>query len=74
MVACSATDAATGVVTVVADPKSKREPVASADVAYVYREVYKPIVDAARTAGTAPPMVDRAMSFPGSFFSFFFSP
>jgi uncharacterized protein (DUF4415 family) len=43
----------------VADDRDKKAS-ASADVAYVYAQAIKPIFEAARAAGTMPPMVDRA--------------
>jgi hypothetical protein len=43
----------------VADSDDKKAS-ASADVAYVYDVAVKPIFEAARAAGTMPPMVDRA--------------
>jgi hypothetical protein len=46
----------TKAVTVADDEKAS----ASADVAYVYNMAVKPIFEAARAAGTMPPMVDRA--------------
>jgi hypothetical protein len=43
----------------VADDRDKKAS-ASADVAYVYANAVKPIFEAARAAGTMPPMLDRA--------------
>jgi hypothetical protein len=49
-----------GMVTKAVTVADKAKASASADVAYVYDVAVKPIFEAARAAGTMPPMVDRA--------------
>jgi hypothetical protein len=49
-----------GLVTKAVTVADKAKASASADVAYVYDTAVKPIFEAARAAGTMPPMVDRA--------------